>query len=48
LNHTVLINSGTTTLEVVRALRHQRDLSVVTNNVQSLERSHPARSGTAT
>ena len=32
--HTILINGGTTTLEVVRALRNQRDLSVVTNNVQ--------------
>jgi DeoR/GlpR family transcriptional regulator of sugar metabolism len=32
--HTILVNGGTTTLEVVRALRTQRDLSVVTNNVQ--------------
>jgi DeoR/GlpR family transcriptional regulator of sugar metabolism len=31
---TILVNGGTTTLEVIRALRNQRDLSVVTNNVQ--------------
>jgi DeoR/GlpR family transcriptional regulator of sugar metabolism len=31
---TILINGGTTTLEVVRALRDQRDLTVVTNNLQ--------------
>jgi DeoR/GlpR family transcriptional regulator of sugar metabolism len=39
---TVLINGGTTTLEVVRALRDQRDLTIVTNNLHVPAATQPA------